>query len=997
MRLVLVALAAMLLPCILPAQIIPGAPPRPDTGLTAPADTGFRPPFDTTRRARGDTTRRDSTKAPRELVKWEEPDSVMSALLARSGYVSTRYQGKRAVFDAQHRKLTLSGKAAVQREQTILVADTIVYDDSTKIVRAASPPGDTIVLRDPSQGTGDLVALGGLEYDILQHRGIGRGIATSSPQGGQTWYVYSDTSAVQGDTTGQGRNTSYAVNGSVTSCDLPYPHYHFQTKEVKIVSKRILVARPAVLYIADIPVMWLPFIFQDMRAGRRSGIIPPRFGLSDIVRTSPSYRRQIDNLGYYFAISDYMDATVSFDWRSGNSDEIGNVGWTRWNGEWRYRWLDRFLSGAVRTSYSKLSDGQNNFALSWTHQQQFSQRSSLNANVNYTSNTTAIQQQAFTVAQTFAAIASALNFQQALGPANFSIGGTRTQHSGRSEIDQNFPNFTVTTKPVNVTSWMVWSPSLSVTNSQIFHRDAPPIPFLYTPSTTGRGFDSTRVDANERTTGVSFQTPIRFGGFTWNNSFNLNDHVENFPRTFDIFDFETGAVIGKRVYASNFQTRLDWTTGITLPAIFQGKLNLSPSVSIVNADPSSPFLLRTWLTGGRWVHQRKTLQYGLSMSPTLFGFFPGFGPFSRIRHSIQPRISFAYSPAADVSDDFLKALNRARATTITGLAQKSVTVQLDQVFEAKLKAPSDTNPDAGQKIKLLAINLTPLTYDFERARKTGHTGLTSTTFGYRLSSDLLPGLDFSVGYSLFQGDVNSDSAKFKPFRTNVSASLTIGRKSNPFAVLQRIFGGATPPPSDLADTVSTSTTNDQSEDALDRQANVAGPGYNGMPIGINTKAGWSASLSFTSSRSRPIPGAKIFDPATFCAPLQFDQLRYDQCVLEQTPPDSLQTPASGGDIIQAPARSTLRSSTSFSLTPKWAMQWTTAYDFEQHEFADQNVSLQRDMHDWRALLSFSRAPNGNFAFSFFISLKAEPDLKFDYHRSTARPALPASSTTTETP
>ena len=50
--------------------------------------------------------------------------------------------------------------------------------------------------------------------------------------------------------------------------------------------------RPAVLYIRDVPVMWLPFLFQDTKAGRRSGILIPQFGLNDIVRPSRSYNRQ---------------------------------------------------------------------------------------------------------------------------------------------------------------------------------------------------------------------------------------------------------------------------------------------------------------------------------------------------------------------------------------------------------------------------------------------------------------------------------------------------------------------------------------------------------------------------------------------------------------------------------------------------------------------------------------------------------------------------------
>jgi hypothetical protein len=50
------------------------------------------------------------------------------------------------------------------------------------------------------------------------------------------------------------------------------------------------------------------------------------------------------------------------------------------------------------------------------------------------------------------------------------------------------------------------------------------------------------------------------------------------------------------------------------------------------------------------------------------------------------------------------------------------------------------------------------------------------------------------------------------------------------------------------------------------------------------------------------------------------------------------------------------------------------------------VSLQRDLHDWRAVFSFTQSPNGNFAFTFFIALKAEPDLKFDFDRRSYRGA-----------
>ena len=85
-----------------------------------------------------------------------------------------------------------------------------------------------------------------------------------------------------------------------------------------------------------------------------------------------------------------------------------------------------------------------------------------------------------------------------------------------------------------------------------------------------------------------------------------------------------------------------------------------------------------------------------------------------------------------------------------------------------------------------------------------------------------------------------------------------------------------------------------------------------------------------------------------------------------------------------PTQITLQGSTSFNITPKWAAQWQTTYDFQAHNFASQVVSLQRDLHDWRAIFSFTQSPTGSFGFTFFIALKAEPALKFNYDKQTFR-------------
>ena len=108
-----------------------------------------------------------------------------------------------------------------------------------------------------------------------------------------------------------------------------------------------MVARPGVLYIADVPVFWLPFIFQDLRSGRRSGVLTPRFGVSDIVRNSPSYRRQVEGLGYYWAISDYLDAQASFDWRSSADAQYGDTEFKQATLNFRQDFSDAFRKDAT--------------------------------------------------------------------------------------------------------------------------------------------------------------------------------------------------------------------------------------------------------------------------------------------------------------------------------------------------------------------------------------------------------------------------------------------------------------------------------------------------------------------------------------------------------------------------------------------------------------------------------------------------------------------------
>ncbi|GAC1515806.1 MAG: hypothetical protein NVS1B4_07810 [Gemmatimonadaceae bacterium] len=957
--------------------------PRPERKATTrpggPGDTIPARPA-----GRRDTTTRDTIARQRRLVDWVEADSETTMLLQRAGYTVTRYQGSNVSFDATGHAITLRGSAAVARDESLIVGDTLIYNDSTKVVRAL---GDTVVLRDPSQGQADVMARGSLTYDIERRRGLVTNVATTTETGGNTWYVRGDRAGIAGDTSGRQQTAFYARNGSLTTCDDTVPDYHFEAHEVKVVAKNILVARPAVLYVADVPVMWLPFVFQDLRSGRRSGVIPPRFGISELVRNSPNYRRHVDNIGYYFALSDYADAQLWADWRSGARPDPGDPGYTRLNGEMNYRWLDRFVGGNLALSQLQNNDGLRQTSVYWRHSQDFSARTHLQSSINYTSSTVLQRQTTYNPLAAISTIRSEANFSTERGPFAINLGGDRTQYPGREQVDLRFPTLQVSSKPVSLGEWLVWTPNLSYSASSTTHEDgAAPTAFRFTP-TSGGGVDSVAIFRTSRHRSASFSTPIRLFSFTVSNGFSLEDDERRFPQQETFYAGADSARRDTRVFDRLYLTAIDWQPSIGLPQLGQGRFNISPSVSLSNVAGGS-YWVRSPFSGGRFVRQTKRLSYALGASPTVYGLFPGVGAFSRFRHAVNPTVAVSYAPAAAVSDEYLQATGRFRQGSLLGDAQQQISLTLNTNIEGKLRGDTDSTEDNARKIKLLALNADQLAYDFERARRTRRTGLTSENWGLTASSDLLPSFSLRVGYSLFEGDTQSDTARFSPYRTSVNANFTVSNTSNPLGFLGSLFG-AVPPA--VTDSARTRAAQDPYSAQLASQP-VTGSRARNASYAVPDVQGWTASLSFSSQRQRPPRGGKVdtLNVAAVCNPLRtVDTVSFRLCV------DQSQVRAPGADPNQGrlfpgsttyviPATTNVQSNVSFRVTPKWSMAWQTQYDVENRRFADQIINLQRDLHDWRATFSVVQGVNGLFSFHFFISLKAEPELKFDYDRRSYR-------------
>ncbi|GIS47830.1 MAG: hypothetical protein Ct9H90mP20_5000 [Candidatus Neomarinimicrobiota bacterium] len=62
----------------------------------------------------------------------------------------------------------------------------------------------------------------------------------------------------------------YAEDAAYTTCELDHPHFHFQMNRMKMINEDKVVARPIVLYIADIPVFGLPFGVFPHQKGKKA-------------------------------------------------------------------------------------------------------------------------------------------------------------------------------------------------------------------------------------------------------------------------------------------------------------------------------------------------------------------------------------------------------------------------------------------------------------------------------------------------------------------------------------------------------------------------------------------------------------------------------------------------------------------------------------------------------------------------------------------------------
>ena len=860
----------------------------------------------------------DSVKARRGLPtapsrSFPASDPVIDSLLKLAGYRITRYMAETLMVEGDSQTMYLRREAFVDRDGTKLEADSIRYHDAACRLDAEGSPH----LFD--QGT---VLVGErMRYDTCLRRGLVLDALTDFEQGGATWFMRANMGLDAGST------RLYGASSEVTTCELAVPHYHFAAREVMWINKDVMVARPAVLYIRDVPILWLPFVFNDLRKGRRSGILLPNIGFDDLVRPSRSHRRNISNIGYYFALNDYSDLALRADWTSGLTLRLDASG--------HYRWLNRFINGSVSYSrFIQLDAPETSSHIVWSHQQSFSSRTQLSASVNYATSARIIPQNTADPYYATAQLTSNANFSKRFSWGTLTLGGSRAQNLQNDQVTQTFPQVSLTPAPIDLTSWMTWSPNFSLQTTQNFRINPPTL----IPIPGGNVPDTVRHFADTRQSSLTFATPLRIGRWNWANNFAVSDRRSTVRQEFVIPDPTAPGGVRRVLYGETFETGVTWETGINLPQLFSSTWKLGPNVSVVNTT-SGPFMIRNQFTGGEFVQQGKRLQFGLGIRPTVFGFFPGFGPLQRIRHTISPLVDYRYAPGAQVPEAYSRAIDpEGRNPNARSDPQQTITFGLSQNFEAKLRPPQGDTASAGRKIQLLSIQTSGVSYNFEQAKMPGRTGWVEQRLNNSFRSELVSGFDLAVTHNLWNGQVGTDTARFDPFLESVSASFSI--TPGTLRSIAALFGlvrraAPEPPVTTGADTVPPGGTEPGGLGGPLQGASITGTMFRRAGTG-----GFSLAVRYSSTRQR------------------------------------------GDTASPQGGRQTLSLDMNFSPTPNWRAVWSTSYDVETSRFGQHVVSFQRDMHRWQASFSFVQSPTGSFAFRFNVSLRDQPDIHFDYDQQS---------------
>ena len=632
-----------------------------------------------------DTIRRDSTPEAEplfdDLITYESADSVR--------------------FSIADKKVFFYKDALIKYIRTELKADYIDLDMEKKLAFASGVPdtAGTLIGKPHFKDGGQEFDSKELRYNFETRKGFVKEIITQEGEG-----------YLQGKLTKKQSDSVYCVkNGWYTTCDEhDHPHFYFRMSKAKMIKDKKVFAGFTNLVLEDVPLpLFLPFAYFPITKKGTSGIIIPTYGEERMRGFN------LRNGGYYFAISDYMDLTITGDIYTNGSWGV-RLGSTyrkryKFNGNFDFSTSKNYVSEKGMPDYQESSD----WSVRWTHSQdrKANPYSTFSASVDMSSanqnyfNSTNINEIANQRKQ------SSISWSKKWPEKPFSLSGSfnHNQNSQDSSISVTLPN-------------------LSFRMSQIY----------------------------------PFRKKGKVGEMKWYDNIGISysaDLKNNIQTKED------------KLFKSSF-TR-DWNNGFrhNIPLSLSFKLakdiTLTPSLNY-NGYLNLKTIERVWVpdttsSGGHFVQRdipgvNYSHDYSASASigytPTIYGMFlfkPGSKVYA-IRHVIRPSLSASYTPPISPLGNYTKTYTDGvtvteysiyegmiyRPSTQTSKQAGSVSFSLDNNLEMKVRNDQDTTGEEQfRKIKLLESFRIQVSYNpFAEKFKFSTIGLSARTKLFNSRIDL---------------------------------------------------------------------------------------------------------------------------------------------------------------------------------------------------------------------------------------------------------------------
>lgn len=278
-------------------------------------------------------------------------------------------------FFLDNKDVFLYNKAKIDYDKMKLESGfmTVNFDTKTLFAEGVKDSTDTIT-QSPifKEGNAEYKSKE-LKYNFDTKQGLISNVFTKESDG----YLHGEKVKKKDD------STMYISSGMFTTCDNEdHPHFGISFSKAKAITDDKIVTGPAWFSLMEIPLpVGIPFAYFPFTDGKKSGFLMPSYG------NAANRGYYLRNIGWYFAINDYIDLALRGDIYTNLSYALNisssYVKRYKYRGSIEFRYEDNHTGLKNTPSYSSSSD----FKFRWTHSQEAKSHPyrTFSANVNLVS------------------------------------------------------------------------------------------------------------------------------------------------------------------------------------------------------------------------------------------------------------------------------------------------------------------------------------------------------------------------------------------------------------------------------------------------------------------------------------------------------------------------------------------------------------------------------------------------------------------------------------